>query len=97
MTIKITVKFQIEGGVCPSRFLPPMNLRSSRIDYHYYILMHCILLLFHTLILLIYLILFILSILVNIINATTLCFIKEPFKKYYLLIYLLFLSTYLYT
>ena len=32
-----------------------------------------------------------LPILVNIINVITLCFIKEPFKEYYLLIYLLFI------
>ena len=31
-----------------------------------------------------------LQILVNIINVITLCLIKEPFKEYYLLIYLLF-------
>ena len=31
-----------------------------------------------------------LPILVHIINIITLCLIKEPFKKYYLLIYLLF-------
>ena len=31
-----------------------------------------------------------LLILVNIINIITLCLIKEPFKEYYLLIYLLF-------
>ena len=66
-------------------------------QFHSYtlLLMYCILILFHTLIVLIYLILFIYQFLVNIINVFTLCLIKEPFKEYYLLIYLEYLFIYL--